>query len=326
MEQGMEAPKKRITLMTPCFNEEDNVLALYEKIRQIMNVQLPEYSWEHIFIDNDSSDRTVEILKKIAASDKRVKIIVNARNFGHIRSPYYGLLQGSGEAVISMAADFQDPPDMIPQFVRKWEKGFKVVIAVKKSSRENKGMFMIRSLYYKFIRNISEIESIDNYTGFGLYDKAVIAEMKKMDDPYPYIRGLICEIGFSRATIEFDQPRRIRGITKNNFYTLYDMAMLGITSNSKMPLRIATMAGFLLAAFSLFIAFAYLIIKLIWWNQIPLGTAPIIIGLFFFSAVQLFFIGLLGEYILMIYTKIQHRPLVVEKERINFDIAEEDEK
>lgn len=318
----MQSIGKRITVMTPCYNEEENVQALHEKLSVIMSEQLPEYEWDHLFIDNSSEDRTVEILRQMAAKDKRVKVIVNARNFGHIRSPFHGMLQGTGDAVISMAADFQDPPDMIPQFVRQWERGFKVVIAVKKSSRENRLMFAIRSMYYRFVRNISEIESIDNYTGFGLYDKVVIDEMRKMDDPYPYIRGLICEIGFPRATIEFDQPRRIRGITKNNFYTLYDMAMLGITSNSKIPLRIATMAGFLLASLSLLIAFVYLVIKLIWWSQIPMGTAPILIGLFFFSAVQLFFIGLLGEYILMIHTKVQHRPLVVEKERINFDESE----
>ena len=316
--------KKKITIMTPCYNEEENVAPLHEKVAQIMATELPEYDWEHLFIDNCSADRTVEILRGMATSDPRVKVIVNARNFGHIRSPYHGLLQGSGDAVISMAADFQDPPDMIPRFVRQWELGYKVVVAVKKTSRENRLMFAIRSAYYRFVRNISEIDSIDNYTGFGLYDRIVINEMRKMDDPYPYIRGLICEIGFPRTTVDFDQPKRIRGITKNNFYTLYDMAMLGITSNSKIPLRIATMAGFVLSAISLLIAVVYLIVKLIWWSQIPMGTAPILIGLFFFSAVQLLFIGLLGEYILMIYTKVLHRPLVVEKERINFDDAKEE--
>ncbi len=310
--------KKLITIMTPCYNEAENVKPLFQTVARIMAEQLPEYRWEHLFIDNCSTDHTVDILKGMAADDPRIKIIVNARNFGHIRSPYYGLLQSRGDAVISMAADFQEPPDMIPQFIRKWEEGNKVVVAVKKTSRENPILYGIRSLYYKFVRSISEVELIDNYTGFGLYDQRIIEEMRKLDDPYPYIRGLICEIGFKHATIEFDQPKRIRGITKNNFYTLYDMAMLGITSHSKLPLRLATMVGFTLSGLSLLVAVVYLILKLVMWQNMPMGTAPILIGLFFFSAVQLFFIGILGEYILIILTQVQRRPLVIEAERVNF--------
>ncbi|MEA4888113.1 MAG: glycosyltransferase [Clostridiaceae bacterium] len=310
--------RKLITIMTPCYNEAENVKPLFQSVARIMAEQLPEYRWEHLFIDNCSTDHTVDILKGMAADDPRIKIIVNARNFGHIRSPYYGLLQSRGDAVISMAADFQEPPDMIPRFVRKWEEGNKVVVAVKKTSKENRILYGIRSLYYKFVRSISDVELIDNYTGFGLYDQRIIEEMRKLDDPYPYIRGLICEIGFKHTTIEFDQPKRIRGITKNNFYTLYDMAMLGITSHSKLPLRLATMVGFILSALSLLVAVVYLILKLVMWQNMPMGTAPILIGVFFFSAVQLFFIGILGEYILIILTQVQHRPLVVEAERVNF--------
>lgn len=318
---------KMISIMTACFNEEENVVELHGAISKIMADQLPEYRWEHIFIDNCSQDNTISLLRKLAQQDKdHVKVILNARNFGHIRSPYHGLLQASGDAVISMAADFQDPPEMIPMFVKEWEQGKKIVIAVKTTSKENRIMFAIRSMYYKLVRNISEIELIDNYTGFGLYDKCIIQEMRKMDDPYPYIRGLICEIGYPRATIEFSQPQRVRGVTKNNFYTLYDMAMLGITSNSKIPLRIATMMGFILSILSLLLAIGYFILKLVFWSSLPMGTAPLLIGLFFFSAVQLFFIGILGEYILMIYTQVQHRPHVVESERINFEESEDDRK
>ncbi|MEO5968914.1 MAG: glycosyltransferase family 2 protein, partial [Bdellovibrionia bacterium] len=281
------------------------------------------YTYEHIFIDNDSKDKTAPILRVLAEKNKNVKIILNNRNFGHIRSPYYGLLQCTGEAAILMAADFQDPPFLIKDFLKKWDEGYKVVIAVKTASEESRVMYFIRKVYYKLISKLSEIELNQNYTGFGLYDRIVIENLRKIDDPYPYFRGLISELGFSSFKIPFKQPLRKRGISANNFYSLYDMAMLGITNHSKVPLRIATMAGFLMSAISLFMAVTYLALKLIFWNTFGFGLAPILIGLFLFSSVQLFFIGILGEYIGSIHTYVQHRPLVIEKERINFSEVSE---
>lgn len=309
---------RKISIVTPCYNEEENVYNLYLRIKAIFE-DLNSYQYEHIFIDNCSEDKTVEILSDIAVKDKNIKVIVNARNFGHIRSPFHGLLQGTGDAVIIMAADFQDPPEMIIDFINKWEQGYKMAIAVKKKSKENWLMFYIRKSYYRLVRKISDVELIDNFTGFGLYDKKIIEILREVKDPYPYFRGLICEIGFEKAFVEFTQPRRERGITKNNFYTLYDMAMLGITNNSKVPLRLATMIGFLLGAVSLIIAAVYLVFKIIYWESFTVGLAPLVIGLFFFSSVQLFFIGIIGEYVGSINTKVMNRPLVVEKERINFE-------
>lgn len=309
---------KLISIVTPCYNEEENVYNLYKKVKEIFN-DLKDYNYEHIFIDNCSKDKTVSILTDIAKQDRNVKVIVNSRNFGHIRSPFYGLLQASGDAVISMAADFQEPPSLIYEFIKNWELGNKIVVGVKKKSKENGLMFFIRKSYYRLVRNISEVELIDNFTGFGLYDKRIIDILREVKDPYPYFRGLICEVGFSRAEVEFTQPKRERGITKNNFYTLYDMAMLGITNNSKVPLRLATMVGFGLAIISLIIALVYFILKLVFWNTFSLGLAPLVIGLFFFSSVQLFFIGVIGEYVASINTKVTNRPLVIEEKRINFE-------
>jgi glycosyltransferase involved in cell wall biosynthesis len=312
---------KRISIVTACYNEEENVREVYARVKQVFEA-LPQYAYEHLFIDNASTDRTVPILKEIAAQDKRVKIIVNARNFGHIRSPFHGLLQAGGDAVISIVADLQDPPDMIAEFLRKWEEGYKVVVGVKKGSDEAKPMYLVRKLYYHFIAGLSEVRLIKNFTGFGLYDRQVIEILRHIGDPYPYFRGLICDIGFETAEIEYSQPVRKRGITKNNFYTLYDMAMLGMTNHSKVPLRLATMAGFLMGLASLFIGLAYLVYKLIYWNEFSVGIAPLVIGLFLFASVQLFFLGIVGEYVGAIHTQVLRRPLVVEKERINFDPSE----
>ena len=276
------------------------------------------YEYEHILIDNASTDATVEKIKLITSGDKRVKLIVNVRNFGHIRSPYYALLQASGDACIAIASDLQDPPEMIPEFIAKWEQGYKTVLAVKPESAESSLMFFVRKMYYHFITSISEIPLVQNTTGAGLFDKEVIDILRKINDPYPYFRGLLCEIGFPIATVPFKQPRRQRGITKNNFYTLYDIAMLGITNHSKIPLRLMAMGGFLLSLLSLFLAFGFLIAKLLNWNSFQLGMAPMLIGIFFFGAVQTFFIGVLGEYIGSIHTQVRHLPLVVEKERVNF--------
>lgn len=310
---------KKISIMTACYNEEENVVQLTDAVRKIMSEQLPGYDYEHLFIDNCSEDSTLALLREICAKDPHVKVIENARNFGHIRSPFHGLLETTGDCTISMAADFQEPPALIPVFVKKWEEGYKVVCAVKTTSKENKIMFGIRKFYYNLVKKMSEVDSIDNFTGFGLYDKKVIDALHLMDDPYPYFRGLICEIGFKRAIVEFDQPKRERGKTHNGFYTLFDMAMLGITANSKVPLRLATIMGFVFSLASMGVAFLYLILKLIFWNNMQMGMAPIVIGMFFFFSVQLFFTGLLGEYIAQILTKVTNRPHVVEAERINFD-------
>ncbi|HOY32837.1 MAG TPA: glycosyltransferase family 2 protein [Bacteroidales bacterium] len=309
---------KKISVLTPCFNEEENVEILCNEVKKVFD-GLPGYDYEHVFIDNNSQDKTVEILKGIAARDKHVRIIVNVRNFGHIRSPYYGLLQVTGDCVIVMAADLQDPPEVIPAFVEKWEKGYKIVTAVKKKSRENPVMFLMRKVYYNMLEKFSEGEQIKNFTGFGLYDRSFIEVIRRIDDPYPYFRGLISEVGFQTSSLEYVQPKRLHGKTKNNFYTLYDIGMLGFVNHSKLPLRLASFIGFTVAIFSLLVAIGYLIYKLIYWNEFKLGTAPLVIGLFFFSSVQLFFIGIIGEYIGAIYTQVKKRPLVIEKERINFE-------
>jgi glycosyltransferase involved in cell wall biosynthesis len=308
---------KLISIITPCYNEEENVENTYRKVKDLFD-SLGTYRYEHLFIDNASTDKTVEILRRIAAEDKNVKVIVNSRNFGHIRSPHHAFLQAKGDAVIPVVADLQDPLDLIPIFLQKWEEGHKIVMGVKSQSEEHPVMFAIRRFYYYLVSRLSEIELTNNFYGFGLYDRVVVEAIREMDDPYPYGRGMISEIGFQPAKIEYAQNRRQRGITKNNFYTLYDMAMLGITSHSKVPLRLATMSGFAMAGFSLLVALGYFVYKLLYWDNFQVGIAPLVIGIFFFSAVQLFFIGVLGEYIGMIHTQVVHRPLVVEKERINF--------
>jgi len=309
---------KLISVVTPCFNEEENVLELYQQIKTTF-AKLPKYHYEHIFIDNASTDGTVSVIRLLAKKDKNVKLIVNARNFGHIRSPFYGILQAYGDAVILMASDLQDPPSLIPQFIDKWEQGYKIAAGIKTESHESAIMYAIRKLGYNVVAKIANVKLIKNFTGFGLYDQSVIQVLRKIEDPYPYFRGLISEIGFEVAQIPFVQPTRARGITKNNFLTLYDIGMLGITSHSKVPIRLATMAGFSLSILSFIMAVVFLILKFFFWEHFSMGVAPILIGLFFFSSVQLFFIGLLGEYIGAIHTQALRRPLVVEKERVNFD-------
>lgn len=309
---------KLISIITPCYNEEANVDDLYARLLQVRR-QLPQYRFEHVFIDNASTDGTVERVKALIARDADVRLIVNARNFGHIRSPYYGILQCAGDAVICMASDLQDPPELIPEFIRIWEQGHRVVAAIKRTSRESRAMWLLRTLYYRFARKVADVQLLDHFTGFGLYDRSVLDVLRQLDDPYPYFRGLIAEIGFDVVRVPYDQAARMRGITKNNFYTLYDMAMLGITSHSKIPIRLATMAGFGLAVISLLISLAYLILKLIYWDRFQMGTAPLLIGIFFFSSIQIFFIGLIGEYVAAIHTQVLKRPLVVERERVNFD-------
>jgi len=309
---------KLISIVTPCFNEELNVALLYQKVKDLF-VKLPDYNYEHIFIDNSSTDSTVEILKGIACSDRHLKIIVNVRNFGHIRSPFYGLLQSKGDAVILVVADLQDPPDLIPEFIKYWESGFKIVVGTKTKSKERKGMYFVRNLFYKAITKISETEQVSNFTGFGLYDKSFIDILRQVDEPYPYFRGLITELGFCRKEIPYTQPKREKGKTKNNFYTLYDIAMLGFINYSKLPLRLASFIGFGVSILSFIVALVYLVYKLLFWNSFSVGIAPLVIGIFFSGGVQLFFLGIIGEYIGAIYTQVKKRPLVIEKERINFD-------
>ncbi|MFA5062287.1 MAG: glycosyltransferase family 2 protein [Patescibacteria group bacterium] len=310
--------RKKISIITPTYNEQDNVAAAREQVKELF-ANFPQYDYEHIFIDNDSKDETVNILKNIAKEDKNVKIIVNARNFGHIRSPYYALLKAQGDAVVMLAADLQEPPAVINDFIKKWEEGYKVVIGIKNKSDENPVMFAIRKIYYGLIGKFAENEQIKNFNGFGLYDQKFIEALRKFDDPYPYFRGLITEIGFPRAEVTYTQAERKKGKSQNNFYTLYDMAMLGFVNHSKIPLRLASFIGFGLSLVSLLVGLIYFIYKLLFWSRFEAGLAPLTIGIFFLGSVQLFFIGVLGEYIGAIYTQVKHKPLVIEKERINFD-------
>lgn len=308
---------KKITFVTPCFNEAENVEPLAHEIRKQME-KIPGYAYEHLFIDNCSKDGTEVALRRLAASDKKIKVILNARNFGHIRSPFHGLLQATGDAVIYMVSDFQDPPELIPQLIQRWEAGAKAVVGIKDSSDESKLMFWLRKAYYGLVEKLADVKTYQNFTGFGLYDQSIIEYCRGLKDPYPYFRGIIAEIGFPVEELHYHQPTRRRGITKNNFFTLYDMAMLGITNHSKIPLRIATMTGFVMSFFSLLVGLGYLVYKLIYWDRFVAGAAPLVIGLFFFASVQLIFIGILGEYIGSIHTQVLKRPLVVERERINF--------
>jgi glycosyltransferase involved in cell wall biosynthesis len=308
---------KRISIITPTFNEEENVEELYRQVTAVTD-GIPQYEWEFLFIDNASRDGTVGILRKMAATDPRVKVIVNTRNFGPMRSPHHAVLQATGDAVITMCADLQDPPTLIPAFIEKWEAGYAIALGQKVSSEESQLLYFLRTIYYKLVRRLADVQLIDHVTGFGIYDRKVVEVFRKIDDPNPYGRGLICDLGYEVARIPYRQPERKRGLSKNNFYVLYDLAMLGITNHSKIPLRLATMMGFSMALLSLLFAVAYFIYKLIFWSRFPVGQAPVVIGLFLFSSVQLFFTGVLGEYIAAIHTQVLHRPLVIEKERINF--------
>jgi glycosyltransferase involved in cell wall biosynthesis len=307
-----------VSVVAGCYNEEENVAELYERVVRVFETELPGYTFELILIDNASEDRTVEVLRGIASKDKRLKVIVNNRNFGHIRSPYYGLLQAHGDAVIGMASDLEEPPELIPQFVHKWEAGNKVVFAQKSGSDEFGLFYLIRKIYYKLVTKLSEAPLVKDATGFGIYDREVVEHLRAVADPYPYFRGLICDLGYTPALIPFHRHVRKRGITKNNFYTLYDNAMLGFTNHTKVPLRLAIFAGFLIGALSFVVALGYLVYKLLFWRSFEVGTAPVVIGIFFIGAVQLFFVGILGEYIGSIHTQVMNRPLVIEKERINF--------
>ena len=313
---------KKISVLIPCYNEAENVGPISRAVTEILEKELPQYDYELVFIDNDSTDGTRDIIRGLCADNPRIKAILNARNFGQFNSPYYGMLQVTGDCVIEMVADFQDPVEMIPKYIHEWEKGYKIVIGIKTSSKENRLMYWLRSCYYKTIKKWSDVEQIEHFTGSGLYDREFIEVLRNLDDPTPFLRGIVAELGYRRKEIPYEQPRRRAGKTHNNFYRLYDAAMLSVTSYTKAGLRLATIFGSICAVVSMLIAMVYLVMKLIWWDRFPAGMAPMLIGMLFLGSVQLFFIGFLGEYIMSINQRVMKRPLVIEEERINFNEEE----
>ncbi|MBO7449084.1 MAG: glycosyltransferase family 2 protein [Clostridiales bacterium] len=310
---------KKISILIPCYNEELNVEPMAQALTEMFARDLPNYDYEIVFIDNDSRDLTRPKLRMLCENDKRIKAIFNAKNFGQFNSPYYGMLQTTGDCTISMVCDFQDPIELIPKYVKEWENGYKIVIGIKTSSKESKIMYLLRSMYYKLIKKFSDVEQIEHFTGSGLYDKSFIKVLRDLKDPKPFLRGIVGELGFERKEIPYEQPQRRAGKTSNNFYRLYDAAMLSITSYTKIGLRIATIGGAIFSFCSLIVALVYFILKLCMWDSFPAGMAPVVIGMFVMGSVEMFFIGLLGEYILNINDRIMNRPLVVEAERLNFD-------
>ena len=313
---------KKISVLIPCYNEAENVGPISRAVTEILEKELPQYDYELVFIDNDSTDGTRDIIRGLCADNPRIKAILNARNFGQFNSPYYGMLQVTGDCVIEMVADFQDPVEMIPKYIHEWEKGYKIVIGIKTSSKENRLMYWLRSCYYKTIKKLSDVEQIEHFTGSGLYDREFIEVLRNLDDPTPFLRGIVAELGYRRKEIPYEQPRRRAGKTHNNFYRLYDAAMLSVTSYTKAGLRLATIFGSICAVVSMLIAMVYLVMKLIWWDRFPAGMAPMLIGMLFLGSVQLFFIGFLGEYIMSINQRVMKRPLVIEEERIKFNEEE----
>lgn len=317
---------KKISILVPCYNEEENVVPLSKAVVEMMERDLPAYDYELVFIDNCSKDKTRDLLTLLCSQNKRIKAIFNAKNFGQFNSPFYGMCQTTGDCTICLAADFQDPVEMIPKFVHEWEAGYKIVCGIKTTSKENKIMYFLRSCYYKLIRKMSDIEQIEHFTGFGLYDRSFIQVLQKLDDPTPFLRGIVAELGPERKEIPYEQPKRRAGKTSNNWYRLYDAAMLSFTSYTKVGLRIATIGGFILSVLSILVALVYTILKLVYWDNFPMGMAPVLIGVFLFGSIQMFFIGLLGEYIMSINTRVMKRPLVVEEKRLNFDGGQDIEK
>jgi len=306
----------KISIVTPTYNEGENIEKLCSGIK--LEMEKLNIDYEHIVIDNSSTDKTIEILKEICSRDKKVKVIINSKNYGHIRSPYYGLLQSSGDACILMAADFQDPVELISQYIERWKKGSKIVLGEKITSEENSSIFLIRKLFYKFINKISESKLTQNTTGSGIFDKSILNKLREIKDPYPYLRGLLNEIGEEIETIKFNQPKRLSGKTKNNFFTLYDIGMLGIVKHSRVPLRFTILIGFLSSLISFGVAIFYLLYKILFWNSFELGMAPLVIGIFLFASIQILLLGIIGEYIGIILIHQRNMPLVTEKERINF--------
>lgn len=318
MDNARPNEKKTISVMIPTYNEEENARPIYEAVRDELQNNCPAYDYEILFIDNKSTDRTRAILTEICAQDKRVKAIFNSKNFGQFNSPYYGMIHTSGDCTITLCADFQDPVELIPRFVAEWEKGYKIVIGKKTRSRENPVMYFLRGCYYKVIRKMSSVEMIEQFTGFGLYDKSFIQTLRDLHDPTPFIRGIVAELGPERKEIEYEQPRRRAGKTHNNFYTLYDAAMLSFTSYTKVGMRLATFLGFGIAIVSFLVALFYLVAKLLFWQSFTAGYAPMMIAVFFMGGVQLVFLGFLGEYVMSMNTRIMNRPLVIEETRLNF--------
>ncbi len=310
---------KKISVLIPCYNEEENVVPISKAVTEILEGELSEYDYELVFIDNYSTDRTRDLLRMICGQNPKIKAIFNVTNFGQFNSPYYGICQTTGDCTIAMSCDFQDPVELIPVFVREWENGYQIVSGIKSSSKENGFIYFLRSMYYKVIKNMSSVEMIEHFTGFGLYDKTFVKLLRQLDDPIPFIRGVVAEYGYKRKDVEYEQPKRRAGKTHNNWYSLYDAAMLSFTSYTKIGLRLATFVGFLGSAFSILVAVVYLTMKLVWWDRFPAGMIPVLLGIFVIGSMQLFFIGLLGEYIMNINTRVMHKPLVVEEERINFD-------
>ena len=306
----------KISIVTPTFNEEENI----QKLCLGIKVQMEQLNidYEHIVIDNCSTDKTIDILKEICSKDKRVKVIINTKNFGHIKSPFHGILQSTGDACILLASDFQDPLDLIPIYIKKWQNGSKIVLGKKITSEENSLIFSIRKFFYKFLNKISETKLTENTTGSGIFDISIISQLKKINDPYPYLRGLLNELSEEIDIIEFNQPKRLAGVTKNNIFTLYDIGMLGIIKHSRAPLRFVTFLGFVLSFFSLITAFIYFIYKIIFWNSFEVGIAPLVIGIFGFASIQVLLLGIIGEYVGILLIHIRNLPLVIEKERINF--------
>ena len=316
--------KKKISVMIPCYNEEENARPIYEAVRNELTQNCPDYDYEILFIDNKSQDKTREIIRDICAEDKNVRAIFNTRNFGQFNSPYYGMINTSGDCTITICADFQDPVELIPQFVAEWEKGYKIVIGKKTSSEENKLLYFFRGCYYKLIKKMSHVEQIEQFTGFGLYDRSFIRVLRDLKDPTPFFRGIVAELGPERKEIEYTQPQRRAGKTHNNLYSLFDAAMLSFTSYTKIGLRFAEFIGFGVAVLSFGIGLFYLIAKLLYWNKFTAGYAPMMIAIFFIGGVQLAFMGFLGEYVLTISERVKNRPLVIEESRLNFDMVEED--
>jgi glycosyltransferase involved in cell wall biosynthesis len=308
-----------LSIVTPCYNEEAGITECYEEVRAVMEAELPEFGYEHIFIDNCSQDRTVTLLRAIAATDKRVKIIVNSRNFGPARSPFHAILQSKGDATIPMLADLQTPPALIPKMVRLWLQGAKVVVALKRRSDERMLWRFARDAYYKTMKSLSKIEQLPNFIGYGLYDRCVVDAMRALKEPEPYFRGLVMEVGFERATVEYDQPLRRHGRSSYNLFSLADYALVGLSSYSRAPLRLMTFLGFFVSTLSFFVGLVYLIFKLVFWNSLPIGVAPVLISIFFLGSIQLFALGVVGEYIGLLLNYARQFPLVIEKERINFD-------
>lgn len=309
---------KLISILVPTYNEESNVKPLSEDIIKEFSQKLPQYDYEILFIDNCSEDRTQETLTELCEKNKKIKAIFNSRNFGQLNSPFYGMMQTKGDCTISMCADFQDPVEMLPMFVHEWENGYKIVCGIKTTSKENSIVRFLRTCYYKIIKRLSNVEMIEHFTGFGLYDKSFIETLSKLNEPTPFLRGIVAELGPKRKDIPYEQQKRREGKTSNNWYSLFDIAMLSFTSYTKVGLRIATISGFIFAMIGFLVAIIYLIMKILFWQTFVAGMAPILIGVFLFGSVQLFFIGLLGEYILGINSRMMNRPLVIEEKRINF--------